>query len=57
MKNDDFIAFLVRVTERPYFTIPPYILCVPMAQRKDMYQMLIFYFKEHEWGSLIFYSQ
>ena len=48
---------LERVPDRPNFTILTYFHCVSMAHRKDMHQLLIFYFKEHAWGSLKLYSQ
>ena len=36
--------FFVRVPDRPNFTTFPYILCVPMALRKDLYPILVFDF-------------
>jgi hypothetical protein len=40
------LHFLERVPDRPNFSISTYIHYVPMAQRKNLYPMLIFYFEE-----------
>jgi hypothetical protein len=47
-----FLHFLVRVPDRRNFSIFTYIHFVPMAQRINLYPLLIFYFKEDDKGFL-----
>jgi hypothetical protein len=61
MKNDHFIAFLIRVPDRQNFSVFPYIHYVPMARRKDFYPILIVYFEDKvkdflKTHSIIFYE-